>query len=1286
MSVEWHFLVTLNDRLRSLRSPVEIQDVALRLLGEHLHASRVHFAEIEGDEFIIRRAYTRTAGPLLGRGDVAHFGKAIVNAFRRGETVAISDVQTDPRLTHVERAQFLGSEIASLVGVPLTKGGRWVATFAVHIPTRRSWTRDQISLVEVTAERTWAAGARGLAEEALNRRNDRQAFLRTLTDTIRPLADPARILDETCRLLGTHLEVHRVSYGEIDGGDCTIANDYVNGLPSQAGRFRWVDMAGSRTQEILQGGTLFVNDTSLEPHTAAERETLHAAGIRAYICPILVKDGRFVAAFGVHSREPRVWTPDEILLVEDVADRIWATLEHLKAEAELRANEERLAFLLRLNDALRPLSDPGDVQDTAARLLGEHLGTARVTYSELHGDHYGIYREYARGVASHTGEHGQIMVDGPLREAFRRGETVVVNDVQTEPRLTDESRAKLHSRQVGAFIWTMLQKGGLMIAAFGTSDAAPRVWTASEVELVRDVAERTWEAVERTRAEAALHEQKHRLRVALEASAGGSWMWVAATNQVDWDEQFRSLYGFAADEPATPEAWVTRVHPDDRARLLALREQMWTSKTQDSWESTFRIVRPDGTVAWIQSRGRVDRDSDGNVTRLAGLDLDFNHHHETEEALQARRHEEYNRALRTLLETATQGIVSIDEQGVIDSTNHAFDAMFGWAAGDLIGQRIERLMPSAFRDGYERRGVLNLVGVHRNGSAFPIEVSVNHVPRPGGGRAFAFVTDVTDRQRAESALQQRTAELEYRTIQLSRMASDLTLAEQHAREEIAKTLHDGLQQLLVIAALNLEQQLKRDGESGAAPSELLSEAKYQLEEAIAAARSLNVELFPPVLQHSGLPAALQWLAKWTHDKYKLDVRVLADPRADSERKDVRTLLFASVRELVFNAVKHAQADRVTLELALEANDQLCITVSDRGIGFEPSTLEQRSAEGPVGWGLFSIRERLTLLGGRFEIESAPGSGTRVRLVAPRGNPHGSAAAGPAAVSGPTVPASAGYGPTGPVSATGNGHGSEALRILIVDDHAVVRSALRGVLDDRPQLAVVGDASDGVEAIARAHALRPDVILMDIAMPRMDGIEATVRIRAELPDIRILGLSMHPRSAAADAIEQAGAEGFFVKGIDTHRLIDHLLAVHAVARCPPSPEAAAPVRPRVLLADDDPGVVKALERVLSFDCDIVEVVDDGSKVAEAARRLQPIVTVVDLNLPDMSGLEVCRRILRANPRAKVIVITAMIDDGIRAEALAAGAAAFVSKLMAGNELIDAIRGAWTECSSSPMLSR
>ena len=280
MSVEWHFLITLNEQLRPLKDPVEIQEAAVRLIGEHLEASRVNYAHIDGDEFVISRSYADGVPSFAGRGPVARFGQAIVDACRRGETVAVDDVNTDPRFTDAEREQLLAGETAAFVGTPLIKDGRWLATFGVHSATPRTWTRDQIALVEVTAERTWGAGERARAEEALGRSESRQAFLRRLTDTVRTLADPARMLHETCRLLGTYLRVNRVAYGEIEGDDCIIVHDYVDGVPSLAGHVQWRNLGGSRTADILKGWTLSVNDTSTDSHTPEERAALEAGGSR----------------------------------------------------------------------------------------------------------------------------------------------------------------------------------------------------------------------------------------------------------------------------------------------------------------------------------------------------------------------------------------------------------------------------------------------------------------------------------------------------------------------------------------------------------------------------------------------------------------------------------------------------------------------------------------------------------------------------------------------------------------------------------------------------------------------------------------------------------------------------------------------------------------------------------------------------------------------------------------------------------------------------------------------
>src|SRR5688572_3182762 len=466
MSAEWHFLISLNEQLRPLKDPVAIQEVAVRLIGEHLHASRVNYADIDGDEFVISRSYADGVPPFPGRGPVARLGKAIVDACSRGETVAVDDVNVDPRFTDAEREQLLAGQTAAFVGTPLIKDGRWLASFGVHSATPRSWTRDQIALVEVTAERTWGAGERARAEEALGWSESRRAFLRRLNDTIRPLADRACILQEACRLLGTYLRVNRVAYGEIEGDDCIIVHDYVDGVPSLAGLVQWRNLGGSRAADILKGWTLSVNDTSTESHTADERAALEAADIKAYICPLLVKDGRFVGAFGIHSRSPRVWTPDEITLVQEVADRIWATLEHRKAEAGLRANEERLAFLLRLNDAVRSLSDAAAIQETAARHLCEHLGAARVGYAELGGREYIIRREHTRGAEPLVGTPLRIAMRGALGDTLRRGEIIVVSDVQADQRLSDDDRTGFRSRQIAALIGVARFKDGQMAAAF----------------------------------------------------------------------------------------------------------------------------------------------------------------------------------------------------------------------------------------------------------------------------------------------------------------------------------------------------------------------------------------------------------------------------------------------------------------------------------------------------------------------------------------------------------------------------------------------------------------------------------------------------------------------------------------------------------------------------------------------------------------------------------------------------------------------------------------------------
>jgi PAS domain S-box-containing protein len=1109
------FLRELSVALRLSDDPSSIQRGAARALAKYLSADDVKYADSGED--------------VLGT-----VGDDVAAVREDGKTRVVHDVSLDPRLPASTRLALDAAGIKSCVSTGVVADGTLMATLTAHSATPRAWTPTEVAVLEEAAERTWSAVQHARVKAALRESEERRTFMIALGDVIRPLTDPAAIVTKTCRLLGTHLGVNRVAYGEIDGDQSTVLDDYVDGVASMAGRFRWAGFAGSIVDEFKSGATLVVNDTGTDPRTAQARDALKAAEIGAYLCPLLIKDGRFVAAFGIHSRTPRVWTTGEITLARAVADRVFGMVEQRRAEAALRANEERLAFLLRLNDALRPLSDPLDVEEAAARLTGEHLRVNRVGYAEIDGKEYIIRREYVRGVPPLAGQGPTGTFGAALRDAYRRGETVVVNDISADPRLTEPERAAMQARQMAAFIGVTLVKNGRLVAAFGANNATPRLWTPAEIALVSDVAERTWEAVERARTEAALREREWRLRLALDASAAGSWTRDALTGETDWDDRFRKRYGLSPDTPASFDTWIAYVHDEDRAGVLSLLDEVLRTR-KDSWDTTFRVIRTDGTVLWIQSVGRADRDSSGQVVRLTGLELDVTERRLAEESLKARRDEEHDRQMRLLLETAAQGIVLLDSSGAILTSNRAIESMFGWTPGELIGQPIERLVPVS-------RPHADVVARRKDGSTFPIELSVNHVATSEGGRTIAFVTDVTERRRAAAALQERTSELERRTAQLSQLASDLTLAEQHAREELAKTVHDGLQQLLAVAATHLALHIRRDSQTGV-PAELLTQAKSELDEAIDAARSLSFELHPPLLHGSGLPAALAWLAQWTHQKYGLEVEISADPLADSTRKDIRTLLFESVRELLFNVFKHAQVSRVTVDLTLDANDMLCITVADEGIGFDPVSVVERAKAGQVGWGLFSIRERLTLLGGRFDIESTPGQGTRFRLIAPHRTAHGGIGVQDASSRAADLhPSSGAAGVASP----------RPLRILIVDDQPMVLRTFRKLLQERTEFLVVGDAANGLEAIARTRTLRPDVVLMDISMPLLDGVEATRRLRAEFPSICVLGLSAQPQTEERHPIEEAGASAFFNKGTGTAPLIEHLLVLHATTLGMPGP--------------------------------------------------------------------------------------------------------------------------------------
>jgi CheY-like chemotaxis protein len=281
--------------------------------------------------------------------------------------------------------------------------------------------------------------------------------------------------------------------------------------------------------------------------------------------------------------------------------------------------------------------------------------------------------------------------------------------------------------------------------------------------------------------------------------------------------------------------------------------------------------------------------------------------------------------------------------------------------------------------------------------------------------------------------------------------------------------------------------------------------------------------------------ALPWLAEQMLERdlvVKLELKTPIPPIPE----DQALLLFQSIRELLLNCIKHAHVSQASV--VLERKEEfLYVTVADQGEGFDPAVMSVPPASGPrLKYGLFSIRERMISLGGRLDLQTALGKGTKAILVYPITTTLIETPVSLETVNSKEQAAKPA------ITVSTQAQADSKLRLLIVDDHAMVRQGLCGLLGAYEDIRVVGQASNGKEAIELAHQLQPDVILMDITMPDIDGIEVTKRIKADYPHIVVVGMSVHGAEQVERAMMNAGAAAFINKEAAVEQLHQTILAV------------------------------------------------------------------------------------------------------------------------------------------------
>lgn len=666
------------------------------------------------------------------------------------------------------------------------------------------------------------------------------------------------------------------------------------------------------------------------------------------------------------------------------------------------------------------------------------------------------------------------------------------------------------------------------------------------------------DATARVVAEEALREHEAEFAEAQSISRIGCWSHDLASGRISWSDELYSIFGLDKSEPPTAEnLFLRRVHPDDRPRVeQAIAGAM---SAGNSFGLEYRIVTPAGETKHVRDLVKVTKDAEGKVIRIFGTTQDATERVRAEATLR-----ESEERFRSVLESSRDVIYRYNIQKV------AFEYVSS-ASEEVVGYSREEIMQM---DAATAHAMIHPddvpvfeAALNRLNEVGEAEVEYRQLSKDGEYRWLSNrmsltrdeagaplyrngnIRDITERKNTEQDLrrakenlelrvEERTKELSEsvhalnrRTEQLQSLAADLTMAEQRERRRLAQVLHDGLQQILVAARLRLSK-LARGGDADA--RHRAGEVIDLLQESIEISRSLTAELSPPILYEAGLVAALEWLARWMQEKQHLAVELHGKLQTEKLPENLSILLFHATRELLFNIVKHSKAKRATVKLKQHGDGTIVIKVSDNGVGFDPDRLHRVGEK--TGLGLFSIRERIGIIGGKFEIDSAPGRGSVFTLSVPFDASKAGAAAGEA-----EHEAGAAVTLVAPRDRVAGGI-ARCIRVMLVDDHIVLRQGLRALLRGESDLEVIGEASDGESAIALAREIHPDVILMDIGMPRMNGIEATRIIHREMPDISIIGLSMFEEADVANPMLEAGAVRYLVKTGPSNELI------HAVREC------------------------------------------------------------------------------------------------------------------------------------------
>jgi two-component system NarL family sensor kinase len=480
---------------------------------------------------------------------------------------------------------------------------------------------------------------------------------------------------------------------------------------------------------------------------------------------------------------------------------------------------------------------------------------------------------------------------------------------------------------------------------------------------------------------------------------------------------------------------------------------------------------------------------------------------------------------RLMVETIDEGAATLADDGTVLYANRSFAEIFdiplekfiGAPLNDFVFGEDRELLAHLIADANINivRGEIRLDS-HRQRPR-TIRLTLSPVREQGVHTICVVATELTELIETNEAL--RVSELSLRQL-----SARLLKLQDEERRRIARDLHDTTGQKIAVLSMTLDRLAKLVDSGKVDVKDALMESRDVVGKIGEEIRTLSYLLHPPLLDECGLASAVLWYAEGFKKRSGIHLSVSIDEELVRLTTDAETALFRVLQESLTNVHRYSGSPSAEIRIFQSAS-KVHLEIVDHGKGVKSGMERPAFAGAPtLGVGIPGMRERIRQLGGQLEVEFS-NEGTRVFASLPMGAEQ-------------SVEQSSELF-RDKENFQGNGRQRPVVRrrILIADDHEVMRRGVRGLVESQEEWSVCGEAIEGNEAISKTKELHPDLLILDVSMPGVSGIEAALQILKDDPNMKILFFTMYDSPQMMREISNVGAWGYVAKARAGNDLVD-----------------------------------------------------------------------------------------------------------------------------------------------------